>query len=125
MIYSEGMMHKKIKWWVVTIIIFILVSIAAWFIAAETFAVISFGGRITDVKYASTCRDTRVCRVLCRPCGCGSWDNIVFIPFGGATYYVCPPDGFQYLQIPKPEVGMQIIGWGVDEYKPGQIGLSD
>ncbi len=115
-------MHRKINIFAALLIIVILAIISAWAISVRAFSGINFGGRVTTYIPAATCANPYTCSV-CIPCGCGSWDNVVFTPFGGNSFYVCPPAGFRY-QGPPSLPGFQILGGGFNVYAPFQISTS-
>jgi hypothetical protein len=120
MIYLEGLMHKKINIWIALLIIIILAASAAWAISAKAFwfSGISFGGFVISV--------TRSCTgdCSCNFCGCGDHSQIVFIPYGGDNFFVCPSLTFPYIG-PFPQKGYRIIGWGINNKKGLiQIGTS-
>ena len=80
MIYSEGLMHRKINIWIALLAIIIVAASAAWVISAQAIGSISFGGIIVKVDYAPICGTYIPCILAggCLPCGCGQWDNIIF-----------------------------------------------
>lgn len=114
----KKIVYKKINFGLAILIILAVAAGTAWAISVKAAGFISFGGRIIKV--------TPVCLPApcgCGPCGCGSWTEVIFIPFGGDTNFICPPLGFPYIG-PPAVAGFQILGWGINEHLPIQIGTS-
>lgn len=112
---------KKINKWLAFLIIFIVAFSATVAVTAKAAGVLSFGGII--YKYTPLCLPPPACTSMCLMCGCGSWGEVAFVPFGGDINYICPPLGYQPLQgsfVP----GFQILGWGFSPYFLGQVGTS-
>lgn len=118
----KKLLKKEVNHWLVFTVIFILITVASASIAVSAYAAapLSFGGRI--IKYTPACTLFSGCTM----CGVGFWSEVLFIPFGGDTNYICPLPGF------KPiggmfTVGYQILGWSFSNfvfYGISQIGVS-
>jgi len=97
---------------------------------------VDIGGRIPagppPMSYNPACvLDTPViapvtCAVSCPICtgfsgsACAAQEQIIAVPFGGTTFFFCPPKGFPYIGMPGP--GLQIYGGGATQIAPIQLG---
>lgn len=155
MIVLEGIMHRKVRWWITFIVIFVLVAIAAVAIVANAASSWTLGGQI--MKYEPSCaaatgvaaqtgpidiitgNTTPGCPGVpcrCQRCGCvwapctpppPKWSEMLIKPFGGSTMrYSCPPVGFRYSgSVQKPAPKRYILGFGMNAYAPFVAGLGD
>lgn len=137
MIILEGIMHRKVKWWITFVIVIILVIIAALAISAKA-ANWTLGGEVVSyIPACSAASPTPTCPGIpckCLRCGCvwapcvpptpPKWSEILIRPMGRSMQYSCPPIGFKYSgvqQVPSPK--KKILGFGMSAYAPFRTGL--
>lgn len=140
MILIEGIMHRRIKWWIAGISILLITAFAAIAITVQA-ASWQFGGEV--VKYVPACVAVRggpACPGAhipcpCLRCGCiwgectlplpepPVWSEIILQPMGKSRSFSCPVIGFKYSGVAPPSPKKKILGYGSDAYKPFKIGL--
>ena len=153
MIILEGIMHRKVKWWITFIIITVLVGIAAFAIVAKAANSWMLGGEV--IKHVPACsaatgvaaqtgpigiitgQTTPGCPGVpcpCQRCGCmwapcvpppPKWSETLIRPIGAATMrYSCPPVKYKYAgSIQVPAPKTHILGFGMSAFAPFITGL--
>ncbi len=129
MIYIEGLMHKKVKWYLAALAILIITLAAAWAISAKAVAYSSFGGLITKVTPCIPDPEATTCFGSCPFCttltgsSCSFYQEITFRPARGSSYsFICPAKSYRFIGgVPRP--GAWILGNGPRIF-PFQVGIS-
>lgn len=129
MIYLEGLMHKKINFWIALLILIIIATAVAWALSASAkTASFYFGGWVT--YYQPACVYVPLCNCcpncpICTMYGpaCGGMQEVQFTPTGGMSNHICPLKTFRFFGgLPRP--GGFIIGWGFSPTILKQVGVS-
>ena len=137
MIILEGIMHRKVKWWITLIVVIMLVVIAAVAISAEAANNWILGGEVVRYEpFCSAASTTPTCPGVpcrCTRCGCvwapcvppspPLWSEIIMRPAGRSMSYSCPRFGFKYSGTGQPAPKRKILGFGSDAYSLLKAGL--
>lgn len=128
MLYIEGAMHRKVKWWVAILAILVLAGIAAYAISARALSYpFTVGGRVTAYNPSCvTLQPSGKCSCTMCQLYCDSVEEILLTPFGGTRPqpYICPLKGFRYTgRTGVPTIGGYIIAGGFAENLFGWIGV--
>jgi hypothetical protein len=134
--YLSDSLKQKVNWWVAALVILIVALAAAWAISVRaangTSNFKKWGGRITYYEPGCTFDPLTARCDNCQLCSsqygaaCAGMEEINFKPaLGSDSIFVCPTKGFKYTPLGiTPQIGGQLLGFGINEAAPLQIGLS-